>query len=648
MCGIAGFLAGSKILSAASLSNLAENMANAIAHRGPDGKGVWLDQELGVAIAHRRLSILDLSPTGAQPMKSSNGRYVVTFNGEIYNFNDLRIRLEKNNHVAWRGNSDTEVLVEAVSAWGVEGALNQFIGMFALVIWDCAERTLYLARDRLGEKPLYYGWLGDTFLFGSEIKALKCHPSWCGEIDRGSIAEYMRCGYIAAPRSIFSDVYKLPAGTFAVIGPEDRRARHIRHQVYWSLESAVRRGASEPFSGSELEAQNELEALLTDSVKHQMVADVPLGAFLSGGIDSSTIVALMQSQSRLPVKTFTVGFREEGFDESAIAKLVARHLGTQHTELLVTSEDALAVIPLLPSIYDEPFSDSSQIPTFLVSKLASESVKVCLSGDGGDELFGGYSHYFRARQLDAATKFIPPSVARVLARVIKATPPSLIDAPLRFLPKKYAQWPLGDRLYKVADMLNDMSSGTPMHDNLLAHWRYTDNLIVGGNGTSTAPMRADFAGTLIQQMMFLDTTSYLSEDILVKVDRSAMAVSLETRVPLLDHRVVELAWRFPLKIKVKGRVGKRILRNLLYKYVPAEVVERPKKGFSVPIGQWLKGALKEWAEDLLDESSLRKDDFLSPLPIRKKWSEHLSGDRNWQYHLWDVLMFQAWLENVRS
>lgn len=658
MCGLAGFVQAS-FRDENDLTGLLSRMTDAITHRGPDDSGAWVDAKTGVALGHRRLSILDLSPQGHQPMTSSGGRYVIAFNGEIYNHRALRKELEchlsqpssemNEEAVSWRGHSDTEVMLAAFECWGVEEALSRFNGMFAFALWDTYKRELYLARDRFGEKPLYYGWMGDTFLFGSELKAMKAHPAWRGEIDRGALALYMRHTYIPAPYSIYSGIHKLlPAHMLTIpLSAENRETPQSR--TYWSAKAVAEAGVRHPFAGNETEAVESLDGLLRDAVKLRMEADVPLGAFLSGGIDSSAVVALMQSQSLRPVKTFTIGFHEEGYNEAKHAKAVAKHLGTEHTELYVTAAEAMAVIPQLPKIYDEPFSDSSQIPTFLVSKMTRQHVTVALSGDGGDELFGGYNRYFWGRDIWHKVGWMPKSARVAMARGLTALPPqkwNKIFAGMKpILPRRLQANLPGDKLHKLAGVLA-CASPEVMYKGLVSFWD-PESVVLGASEPPTAltdhGQWADIPD-FTQRMMFLDLLSYLPDDILAKVDRASMAVSLEARVPLLDHRVAEFAWTLPLDMKIRGGQGKWPLRQVLYKYVPRELIERPKMGFGVPIDVWLRGPLREWAENLLDESRLKHEGFFNPCAVREKWNEHLTGNRNWAAQLWTVLMFQAWLE----
>lgn len=654
MCGFTGFLQpyGLNLDFAEATAKL---MAGTLIQRGPDDEGIWIDSINGVALAHRRLSILDLSSAGHQPMESSSGRYVIVFNGEIYNHLDLRIQLEKSStngttSIRWRSHSDTETLLIGFDIWGIRTTIERCIGMFAFAVWDKCNHVLTLGRDRLGEKPLYYGWQGATgkecFLFGSELKALKIHPSFSAPIDRNALCLLMRHNYIPAPHSIYQGIYKLPPGNLLTISA-DKHTPAL--EPYWSLlDIAVSRNQS-LLKGSTQDIKDELETLLKSAIRQQMMADVPLGAFLSGGIDSSTVVALMQTQSDKAVKTFTIGFNEEGYNEAVHAKAVARHLGTDHTELYVTPQQALDVIPNLPFLYCEPFADSSQIPTFLVSQLARQVVTVSLSGDAGDELFSGYNRYVLAQKLWGKLSRLPIGVRSLAAASIRALSPSAwnnIIAPLQALaPNSMRLSNIGDKLHKGAKVLSTRRIDD-LYLDLLTHWN-PEELVLGGHEPPTClhgkPPKLEGLND-IQRMMALDTITYLPDDILVKVDRAAMGVSLESRIPFLDHRVVELAWRIPQSMKLRNGVGKWILREILYQYVPQKLIDRPKMGFGVPIDVWLRGPLKDWAEALLNEDRLHQEGFFNPAPIRTKWIEHLSGKRNWQYLLWNVLMFQAWLE----
>lgn len=642
MCGITGFWG---LPGKSGYENTAREMALKIFNRGPDSSGEWADPEVGIALAHRRLSIIDLSPAGAQPMASSCGRYVITYNGEIYNHVELRKTLEQSSDAPdWNGHSDTETLLAAISAWGLQGTLERLNGMFAFAMWDNQERKLYLARDRVGEKPLYYGIVNGVFLFGSELSALRAHPKWQGNVDRDSLTLYLRHNYVPSPRSIFKGVHKLPPAHFVVVSNGGHSVSDPEN--YWSLEDVIADGQANPFSNSPEELADYLDNLLRDAVKIRMAADVPLGAFLSGGYDSSLVVALMQAQSNKPIRTFSIGFEEAGYNEAHHAKAVAKHLGTNHTELYVSPKDALDVIPDLASFWNEPFADSSQIPTYLVSKLAREQVTVSLSGDGGDELFCGYGRYEKAYSIWQKLQMLPKPARAILARALSHTPAQTVDRIVSRLPPRFRYPALGDRLLKLADVLQ-MNSREDFYKSFVSHLKVPEDIVIGGtepqnlfNEHDKWPKVSDFR----ERMMYFDTKTYLPDDILTKVDRASMAVSLEARVPLLDHRIVEFAWQLPLEYKFREGQSKWLLRQVLYRYLPREMMERPKMGFGVPIEHWLRGPLRDWAEALLNERLLREQGFFDPAPIRKMWEEHQSGKRRWHYHLWDILMFQAWLE----
>jgi asparagine synthase (glutamine-hydrolysing) len=646
VCGLAGILDPRAQTSGPELEAIVSAMAGTLHHRGPDDSGTWVDPTAGIALGSQRLAVIDLTAEGHQPMVSASGRYVVAFNGEIYNFPALRTELEGKGH-RFRGYSDTEVLLAATEEWGPERALERFNGMFAYALWDAGERTLLLARDRLGEKPLYCGWAGRTLIFGSELKALRVHPAFRAEIDRDAVALYLRHKYVPAPHSVYRAVSKLPPGSFLTI---DREGRASDPTVYWAVSDAASRGLSDPFQGSVEEAAEAMDALLRDAVALRMVADVPLGAFLSGGIDSSTIVALMQAQSARPVRTFTVGFHEDSYNEAREAKRVAGHLGTDHTEVYVTAEEARSVIPRLPEIYDEPFADSSQIPTFLVAELARRHVTVSLSGDGGDEVFGGYLRHFWAGTVWKRTEWMPRALRRALSAGLTSLSPDAWDSVMRIagplLPGTARQRNPGDKLHKLAGALG-ADRPYELYLALVSHWRNPASVVRGV--TDGVPLDREWdgatAGDFTEQMMLLDSETYLPDDILAKLDRATMAVSLEGRVPYLDHRVVELAWRLPLSMKVGDHRGKLLLRRILGRYVPLQLVERPKMGFGVPVSDWLRGPLRGWAEELLDAGRLRAEGFFNPAPIRAAWRDHLSGRLNREFELWDILMFQSWLES---
>jgi len=652
MCGIIGFLGGDFTNDQLSKVIL-EEMSDQLVNRGPDSAGIWLDSSSKIALGHRRLAVVDLSPAGYQPMTSGSNRYVMTYNGEIYNSNEIRNELIKSRvTVNWRGHSDTETLLAGFDAWGIRETISRVTGMFAIAVWDKELEQLTLIRDRLGEKPLYYGWQGSgsnkVFLFGSELKALKKHPQFINDIDRGSLALYMRYCYVPAPHSIYKGIMKVEPGSIVTVTLQD--SEHTTEK-YWNALDVVRTGTESPFEGTVAEATNDLEIALRKTISQQMMADVPLGAFLSGGIDSSAVVALMQAQSSRPIKTFTIGFSEAGYNEAIFAKLVAEHLGTEHTELYVSSQDALNVIPKLPNLYCEPFADSSQIPTFLVSSLARHHVTVSLSGDGGDELFCGYNRYLFADKLWRGLSMTPASFRKLVGKSIKNLPAARWNQVFKLLnritPRKFNGISWGDKLQKGAEVMasNDLMS---LYQQLVSNWQDPSAVVIGQGEHdqifSTDVQLLSEVGD-IQKMMAIDTISYLPDDILVKVDRAAMGVSLETRVPFLDHHIFEFASKIPLAMKLKHGVGKSILRDVLFRYVPKELIERPKMGFGIPMSDWLKGPLKEWAEELLDETRLRSQGFFYPEVVRQMWSEHLMGVHNWQSQLWAVLMFQAWLED---
>ncbi|HEY2345037.1 MAG TPA: asparagine synthase (glutamine-hydrolyzing) [Xanthomonadaceae bacterium] len=638
MCGLVGALQQGR--TRAFPHDAVARMADAIAHRGPDDAGTWHDEEAGLGLGSRRLAILDLSAAGHQPMLSSGGRWAIAYNGEIYNHLELRRELEKGARApSWRGHSDTETLLACVEAWGVDAALRRCVGMFALALWDRSERTLWLARDRLGEKPLYYGWQGDVFLFGSELKALRAHPAFAAVLDRGALALLLRHNYIPAPHSIHEGIRKLPPGTWLRL---EQGQREVEPVAYWSLAEVAGQGTAHPFAGSEDEALDELERRLGAAVRGQMLADVPLGALLSGGIDSSLIAALMQAGSTRPVRTFTIGFAEREYDEARHARAVAAHLGTDHTEMRLSATDALALIPGLPAMYDEPFADSSQLPTHLVMKLARRHVTVALSGDAGDEFFAGYNRYVMAPRVWKRLGKLPSPVRNALLGAAAGAPAGLLG-------RMSGMAQGSDKLRKLARVF----AGVELRDiddvylALVSEWSDAGDLVLGARRSwnllddrSRWPQLAD----PVARMMVLDGLTYLPDDILTKVDRAAMAVSLETRAPYLDRDVVEFAWSLPMAMKLRSGKGKWLLRRLLDRHVPRELIERPKMGFGIPLDDWLRGPLREWADDLLDEDRLRREGFLDPQPIRKAWTRHRSGSAAFGYRLWSVLMFQAWLQ----
>ncbi|WP_416826520.1 asparagine synthase (glutamine-hydrolyzing) [Ectobacillus polymachus] len=644
MCGIAGYIDSLCQTGNDKLQSTVLRMTDKVQSRGPDYSGTWVDEENGIALGHRRLSIIDLSPEGHQPMLSKNGRYVLVFNGEIYNYVALRSELEVSG-VSFKGRSDTEVMIESIEKWGIKKALTKFTGMFAFALWDRKERLLYLARDRIGEKPLYYGWMGKTFLFGSELKALKVHPEFVWNVNKDVLPLYLRYNCIPAPFSIYENISKVMSATYLIINPD--KPSYVSDPIsYWSVKCAAENGIQYPINCSEEEAVSHLDQVLRKAVKQQMVSDVPLGAFLSGGIDSSTIVALMQSESSRPIKTFTIGYHQKEYNEAGYAKEVASYLKTDHTELYVTEQQAMEVIPKLPFIYDEPFSDSSQIPTFLVSELARQHVTVCLSGDGGDELFGGYNRHVWGEKIWKNIKYVPKSIRHMAALSLGKISPQKLENSW-FLPSKYKNRFLGEYLHKFADILQ-VNSFTDMYQSLTSHWKKPQQVVK--NHLLLDSLHYDSSTifpTLTETIMYLDMMHYLPDDILVKVDRASMSVSLETRAPFLDHNVVEFAWRIPLSMKIKENESKWLIRQLLYRHVPRKLIDRPKLGFGVPIGHWLRGPLKEWTEELLDEGRLLSEGYFHPLPIRQKWEEHVTGKRNWHHLLWDILMFQTWLEKEK-
>jgi asparagine synthase (glutamine-hydrolysing) len=641
MCGVTGFLDFGRTMSAEVQARTCRRMADALAHRGPDDQGVWTDPASGVALGHRRLAILDLTQLGHQPMTSESGRYVVSYNGEIYNFAALREELAGHQ---FRGTSDTEVLLAAFEEWGVEAALPRFNGMFAVALWDARDRALWLARDRFGEKPLYYGRIGHKLVFGSELKAVRAFPGFEPEIDRGALTQFLRFGYVPGAACIFRGMRKLPPASYLRIATESDIG--VAPSTYWSLEAVAREGALHPFRGSDEEGVRELEALLTRAVKLRMVADVPLGAFLSGGIDSATVVAMMQVDATQRLRTFTIGLDDEELNEADDAKRIAQHLGTDHTELYVSSADAQSIIPRLPALYDEPFADPSQIPTYLVSSLARRSVTVALSGDGGDELFGGYNWYFGAEARWRRLRELPPGLRRAGAAIARlGRGPGLdqvLGRALRSLPASARARLPGELLPKLLDLISVTDSSEVF---LAFQSAWTSPSAVTGVVEPAHPVFQigppqldDFTA----RMMCTDLLAYLPDDILVKVDRAAMGVSLETRVPLLDPEVARFAWSLPKRLKVGGGTGKLLLREVLARHVPRALFEGPKRGFTIPIASWLRGPLRDWAESQLSAERLRSDGFFEPAALRRKWAEHLSGMRNSEAAVWYALMFQAW------
>lgn len=631
MCGFAGFIYRKEFIE--NPESVLDAMGKSIATRGPDSNGIWLDKEQKIGFCHRRLSIVDLSAAGHQPMVSGTGRYVIAFNGEIYNHSDLRTELDAETQTDWRGHSDTETLLMAIEHWGLKATLQKAVGMFAFSLWDKEQKTLFLVRDRFGEKPLYYAQQDKLFLFGSELKSFRANPSFQAEIDRNSLALLLRHNYIPAPYSIYKDTCKLLPGEFLTY-----KNANVSIEKYWNVQAC--------FEALKPATIPELEAVLSQSIKRQMIADVPLGAFLSGGVDSSLIVSLMQAQSERPIKTFSIGFYEAEFNEAKHAKAVAEHLSTEHTELYITAEDALAVVDKLADIYDEPFSDSSQIPTYLVSKMAREQVTVALSGDAGDELFCGYNRYLMTANLWSKVSKMPLWLRKVMARMLVAIPTDVWNKVNVVLPKMLQMRLLGEKMHKAAKVITSADIAE-LYLRLISHFTNPEAIVLDSKEPKTVitdGVRNTGLNSPILKMMALDTLSYMSDDILVKVDRAAMANSLETRVPFLDHHVFTTAWRLPLELKLRGRKTKYCLRKILYKYVPKELIERPKMGFGIPLAEWLRGPLRGWANELLEPSRLQAEGFFEVNKVQEMWQEHKTGKRDQHHQLWNILMFQQWYE----
>ena len=646
MCGIAGFI-DPRGFNAEYAGRVGKSMGRALVHRGPDDAGIWSDPKRQVLFAHQRLAINDLSKSGQQPMQSASGRYVLCFNGEIYNHQELRSELNAcANAPCWRGHSDTETILALIDAYGLKSALKKCVGMFALALWDSQSEDVFLARDRIGEKPLYYGQNGKILCFASELKALRVHPEFLPTVDRDALCLFLRYNYVPQPFSIYQGIKKLPPGHFIKLEP------NAMPTAYWTVDRIIHAAKDNPFEGSDEKALDILDQVLMRSIKEQMQADVPLGAFLSGGVDSSLIVAMMQEQSSRPVKSFSIGFEDKQFDEAPFAKRVARHLGTDHHELYVSAEQARSVIPNLPKLYDEPFSDSSQIPTFLVSEMARQHVTVSLSGDAGDELFGGYTRYIWGKNIWPKLNAVPRPVRHFGAATLTSISPTnwnkFFSPLLAVAPQRLRHTNVGDKIHKLAGVIG-ASNTEAVYRTLISHWDRPDDIVIAGLEPVTTLTIADGVAAglpFAERMMYYDLLTYLPDDILVKVDRAAMGVSLETRVPFLDHRVVELAWQLPLHLKVRDGVGKWCLRELLFRRVPKHLIERPKTGFAVPVGDWIRGPLRDWAETLLDTSRLKSSGYFNTRMIETKWREHLSGDRNWHYCLWDILMFESWRDEA--
>lgn len=639
MCGFAGFL--QSISCEVEAHNTTNKMISRIIHRGPDDSGIWIDSTQGVALGHRRLSIIDTSNAGHQPMHSSSGNFVIVFNGEIYNHLELRDEIDKEIGTSiWRGGSDTETLLKGIELWGVKETLIKSVGMFAIAVFDKRKSKLTLVRDRFGEKPLYYGWKDDAFIFGSELKAFKDHPNFDGQINHNSIAQFLKYNYVPSPNTIYKNIYKLKPGFLYEL---DCKSKKGTYSQYWSP-TAINEFKSKYNSSSVEESISGLKNILSEAVQQQMRSDVPLGAFLSGGVDSSLIVSLMQEASTKPIKTFSIGFEQKGYNEAEQAKEVANFLGTDHKELYVTADDALKVIPMLPTMYDEPFSDVSQIPTYLVSKLAREDVIVALTGDGGDELFCGYNRYVLTNRYWKALTYLPLAFRKVLSFLLKRFNPNTLDILNYLLPKKYQLSNLGIKLHKAARVLSALDS-ISLYKKIITNWNSPEKIVLGLAHGERKDIDFEINDTNnIESMMLLDTLHYLPDDILTKIDRASMMVSLEGRVPFLNHHVYEYAWSLPLELKLKNGISKWCLRNLLYRYVPKELIDKPKMGFSVPISSWLRGPLREWADTLINEHRLVSEGIFDPQPIRRMWHEHLSEEKDWSQQLWSILMFQAWYE----
>ncbi len=658
MCGFAGAIDSSGRVHGRDLFATVETMAGALRHRGPDDAGAWADAAAGVGLGFQRLAIIDLSAAGHQPQASHDGRWMVAFNGEIYNHEALRAELAASGaERAWSGHSDTETLLAGFAAWGVTATLQKAVGMFALALWDSVERRLHLARDRFGEKPLYYGWTRGGFVFGSELLALRRYPGFDNEVDRDALALFTQYMSVPAPYSIYQGIYKLEPGCLLTVTPSvpapgralfaPARERDLTLERYWSLPDIADAARANPIT-DERDAADRVEATLSEAVRGQSIADVPLGALLSGGIDSSLLVALMQAQASRAVKTFTIGFEEAGFNEAEHAKAVAAHLGTDHTELYVTGRQALEVIPRLPRVYSEPFADSSQIPTHLVAQVARQHVTVAISGDGGDELFGGYTRYVWGPQIWKPLRLVPRPIRRGLGSAIAGVPLHTLDTLGSRVPGGRAIAQAGDKAHKLAYRLKSVGDFDELYRALVRTWPEDAGVVRGAQPLQVTLDRLRSSNGHLEpehRMMLWDALTYLPDDILHKVDRASMGVSLETRAPFLDHRVAELAWRLPLHFKIRDGKGKWILRQVLYRHVPRALIERPKMGFGIPVSAWLRGPLRDWAEALLDERRLAAEGYFHPAPIRQKWQEHLSGLRSWPHELWCVLMFQAWLGN---
>ena len=679
MCGITGFFKLNQ-MSISDAESILRDMTDSLIHRGPDASNIFSDTGSNLLMGHRRLSIIDTSDGGLQPMHSHSGNLVIAFNGEIYNHRDLRAELEKGNSpINWKSSSDTETLLEAFDHWGIENTLPKLRGMFSIALWDYVSKDFYLIRDRFGEKPLYYGWVQDgknsIFSFASELKALRKYPGFSNSISKQSLLQYFSYMYVPCPLSIFNGIFKLEPGCILKVStePPKHEMKEIPHSLgdkafvyesmsitrWYDFNKAVNIAAQNLFTDAK-EASLALETELEKVIKMQSLSDVPLGAFLSGGVDSSAIVALMQKQTDIPIKTFTIAFEEPDFDESPFANEVAKHLQTDHSELLVTAKDAQSIIPNLPNLYDEPFADYSQIPTYFVCKSAKQAVTVALSGDAGDELFGGYNRYLMAPKLWSKLSLIPKYLRQFIGRFLLIIPIKHWD----FIFYKYNKifnkdsnfMHFGEKVHKFATRLRVVHSEENFFHSLITEpdaerlILFSDREIQSLKTTPaflTDSLPAHGMNNFASKMMYRDTLNYLTDDILCKVDRAAMGASLETRVPFLDYKIVELAWRMPIEMKINDSEGKAILRKILYKYVPKSLIERPKAGFSIPLGDWLKGPLKEWADSLLEQSRITNEGYLNSQYVNQIWSEHLSGKRDWTFKIWSILMFQSWLESTK-
>lgn len=650
MCGLTGFYKGDYFKCIESTSSHLKDMTKSISHRGPDSEGLWIDLDNKIALAHRRLSIQDLSEAGHQPMLSSDNRYVIIFNGEIYNHLEIRDEIKsKILETKWIGHSDTETLLKAIEVFGWDDTLKKLIGMFAIALWDTQEEKLYLARDRFGEKPLYYGWQGDTFLFGSELKSLTLHPSFKKHINKGSLALFLKHNYVPSPYSIWENIYKLPAAHYLTID-ENNLNPHLT--CYWSFKEIVEKANKKKLNISDDESIECIQRLLTKSIERQMISDVPLGSLLSGGIDSSLVTALMQKISKIPIKTFSIGFEDPKFDESKHAEAVAKHLGTDHTTLIMQPSDLLDLVPDIAKIYDEPFADDSQLPTTIVSRLAKKHVTVVLSGDAGDEVFAGYSRYYLLDQIWKKLGVLPGFLRNRLSNLLITIKPEQSNLLLGWLFDMLNSPNLPDKIYKLGERLENVNSLEDLYLSYVSEIKDPIKLIKDLDklpeyllGNTALWPKVD---NLIEKLMAIDTLTYLTDDILVKVDRAAMSTSLELRAPFLDHNLVEYAWRLPFKFKYREGQTKWILREVLYKHVPKELIERPKQGFSIPLNDWLRGPLKEWAEELLSTDYLEEQNIFNIQQVRTMWSQHLVGTRQYGARLWSILMFQAWYKEYFS